>query len=98
MDGGKIILGRAQAKRYGEGGRAARTIAAHLRRSTIAVEKLHVKVEMLGGLNEYQAISAHTPPAVTDPHDLSPFDRNVFASVVDQNKVVTRAVHLGEFQ
>ena len=79
---------------------AARAIAAHLSAAAIAVVEIPAPIRGAGGIRnqQHQAVRPNPALAVAEMGHLFGRQRECAIAIVDQHKVVARAVHLGELQ
>jgi hypothetical protein len=81
--------------------KATSSITAHFRWAPIAVIKIPSPVcglRIFRIFPENQPVGAYSRLPVTQPFHLICAQMNLFFSVVYENEVVSRSIHLGEFQ
>src|SRR6266487_6421144 len=78
---------------------ATRAIATHFRFSAISIKVAHPKIRAVRRFFEQQnPIGADSPVAIAKVCDLAAIKMNVARAIVDQDEIVSRAVHFCETQ
>ena len=79
---------------------AARAVAAHLAGAAVAVIEVPGPIRLARSRRHQQedAIRPHAAMPVAEPHDLVAGKPDLSCPVINEHKVIPRAVHLGEIQ
>src|SRR5437660_1527772 len=78
---------------------ATRAVAAHFRFSAVCIKVAHPKIRTVCRFFEQQnPIGADSPVAIAKVCDLAAIKTNVACAIVDQDEIVSRAVHFCETQ
>ena len=80
--------------------KATRAVAAHFAGAAIVIVKLPRPIGLpRGARNEqYETIRADAAMSIAKVHDLVAAQADALRPIIDEHKIIARAVHLGEFQ
>jgi len=79
--------------------KAARTVAAHLSFTTVAIVIPHPKIGAVRCLFEQKnPICADTVMPIANPHDLFGIQTHITGAIVDHDEIVAGAIHFSETQ
>src|SRR5438093_8549095 len=80
--------------------KAPRAIAAHFTGAAITIIELPgpIRLPRMARNQQNDTIGANTAMAITQPHDLVALQFNRLLAIIDEHKIIARAIHLGEFQ
>jgi hypothetical protein len=80
--------------------KTTRAIAAHFGEAAIVVVKLPRPISLSrdAGNEEYEPIRANTTMPIAKAHDLTAAEADGLRPIIEEHKIIARAVHLGEFQ